>query len=172
MMSAVVKFIPESAIREQVRTEFLNISQNLTQLLPEADIQHVGSTAIPGALTKGDLDINVRIPADRFQSAERILGDRFERKPNPSYPDKFSYFKNDSPPISIGIQLTVIDSEFDFFWKFRDLLLQNPELVTAYNQIKQKFNGKASAAYRVAKSDFIEFIISSNIFKSFEGSFQ
>jgi len=105
------------------------------------------------------LDINVRIPANRFQIADRILAERFERKPNPSYPNKFSCFKDDSLPIPVGIQLTVMDSEFCNF------LLQNSEFGTAYNQIKQKFNGEAIAAYHVAKSEFIESIISRDDFQ-------
>jgi len=37
--------------------------QRIENLLPNADIQHVGSTAIPYSLTKGDLDIQVRVSA-------------------------------------------------------------------------------------------------------------
>ncbi|MGL4623159.1 hypothetical protein [Chroococcidiopsis sp.] len=44
----------------------------------------------------------------------------------------------------------------------------NPNVIlTTYNQIKQKFNGKAIAAYRLAKSEFIESTMSREYFQKF-----
>lgn len=52
------------------------------------------------------------------------------------------------------MQLTVIDSEFDFFWKFRDVLLQNDQYRTEYDQLKKRFEGESMEEYREAKNDF------------------
>ncbi len=37
------------------------------------DIQHIGSTAIPNSITKGDLDIQVRVSKEDFTKAVEIL---------------------------------------------------------------------------------------------------
>ncbi|HEX7027032.1 MAG TPA: GrpB family protein, partial [Gammaproteobacteria bacterium] len=54
-----VFFVPEAAVREKIARRFDHVKRQLLGLLPLADIQHVGSTAIPGSFTKGDLDIQV-----------------------------------------------------------------------------------------------------------------
>ncbi|WP_369436422.1 GrpB family protein [Lysinibacillus fusiformis] len=47
-------------------------------------------------------------------------------------------------------------SEYDFFWKFRDVLLQNDSFRMEYNALKRQFEGKAMDAYRVAKNEFFQ----------------
>jgi GrpB-like predicted nucleotidyltransferase (UPF0157 family) len=50
------------------------ISKFLTGLLPPAaDVRHIGATAIPGCLTKGNLDIVVRVPIDQFSDTDAVL---------------------------------------------------------------------------------------------------
>jgi GrpB-like predicted nucleotidyltransferase (UPF0157 family) len=64
-----VNFMREEAFRKKVERLFEEQKNRIQSLLPEADIQHIGSTAIPNSLTKGDLDIQVRIPAELFTVA-------------------------------------------------------------------------------------------------------
>jgi GrpB-like predicted nucleotidyltransferase (UPF0157 family) len=40
--------------------------------LPGARVEHVGSTAVPGSLTKGDLDICVIVEGGQFERASRV----------------------------------------------------------------------------------------------------
>jgi GrpB-like predicted nucleotidyltransferase (UPF0157 family) len=47
----IVSFLPEQSFRMQVRRKFAELKRKLADLVPTADIQHVGSTAIPGSLT-------------------------------------------------------------------------------------------------------------------------
>ena len=152
MNEETVKLIPEISVRNQVEQAFWSYSKKLVSLLPDADIQHIGSTAVPGSLTKGDLDLQVRIPKSQFKSADTILAQHFERNTGSIQTEEFSSFKDDSATVPIGIQLTVIGSKFDLFWKIRDLMLADPALVESYNQLKQNFEGKLMEDYLVAKS--------------------
>jgi GrpB-like predicted nucleotidyltransferase (UPF0157 family) len=61
-----VEFVDEPAIRSTVNAVFESLNAMLTALLPEARIEHIGSTAIPGAVTKGDLDIRVQVEQSAF----------------------------------------------------------------------------------------------------------
>ena len=61
-----MSFVPESEVRESVARLYSRLEKQLGELLPGADIQHVGSTAIPGCMTKGDLDIQVRVPPQTY----------------------------------------------------------------------------------------------------------
>ena len=54
----------------------------------------------------------------------------------------------------MGIQLTVIESRFDFFWRIRDLFLARPDLRDAYDALKRAHEGRSMAEYRDAKERF------------------
>ena len=47
-----VHFLEQSHFHEQAEKTFLERKEKILRLLPEADVQHVGSTAIPNSLTK------------------------------------------------------------------------------------------------------------------------
>lgn len=61
--------------------------------------------------------------------------------------------------------MTVIDSEFDFFWQFRDVLLKNDQFRIEYDELKRKFDGKSMESYRKAKNDFVNKIMQTTEFK-------
>jgi len=59
-----VNFYESKLFKDNAEKTFLLQKELIKGYLPEADIQHVGSTAIPKSITKGDLDIQVRINAN------------------------------------------------------------------------------------------------------------
>jgi GrpB-like predicted nucleotidyltransferase (UPF0157 family) len=48
---------PEADIRAATQAAVEEHRARILELLPEAEIEHVGSTSIPGALTKGDVAV-------------------------------------------------------------------------------------------------------------------
>ena len=128
----------------------------LRALLPaKADIQHIGSTAVPGCLTKGDLDLCVRVlPAD-FGVCEVVLARSLARNEGSDRNESFASFYLGE----VGVQLVAIGSSFDDFTRFRDALLANPALVERYNALKQAWSGKPMAEYREAKGEFVEMVL-------------
>ena len=50
----VVRIRPDAEIRVAAEPAFEEHRQRVLEMLPEAHVDHVGSTSIPGALTKGD----------------------------------------------------------------------------------------------------------------------
>jgi len=128
----------------------------IKRLIPYSDVQHVGSTAIPNSLTKGNLDIQVRVSKKQFPQAVTALSTLYESNDGSVKTNEFRAFKNDAANPPLGIQLTVIDSEFDFFWKFRDVLLQNDSHRMEYDELKKEFEGAMMDEYRVAKNEFFD----------------
>jgi len=53
--------------------EFERAAAALFVLVPFAAVEHVGSTAVPGSATKGDLDILVRVDRADFENAQFVL---------------------------------------------------------------------------------------------------
>ena len=128
----------------------------IEELLPESDVQHVGSTAIPNSITKGDLDIQVRVNAKIFPNAVKELAKLYELNEGSVKTETFRAFKDESTIPPVGVQLTVINSEFDFFWKFRDFLLMNDNYRKQYDNLKWKYEGMEMEDYREAKNKFFE----------------
>lgn len=131
-------------------------SRILASLL-KADVQHIGSTAIPGSITKGDLDINVRVARVDFSKAVELLKKLYEINQPENWSNDFASFKKDGYfDLDLGVQLVIINSKSDDFVKIRDLLLDRPDLVEECNKMKTKFEGESMEKYRKEKADFFE----------------
>ena len=150
---------PEPA-RVAAQQLFEAVSNSLTDTLPPtADIRHVGATAVPGCLTKGDLDIVVRVTAEDFEAADAALALRYARNGGSFRSTDFSAFEDASNQPHLGIQLTTIDSPFDSFHLFAETLRQSPQLVDEYNALKRSHHGCHMSVYRAAKDAFIEKVL-------------
>ncbi|MFF2858256.1 MULTISPECIES: GrpB family protein [unclassified Peribacillus] len=160
-----VNFFDNSLFYEKVKKTFYLHKKLIKEHLPEADVQHVGSTAVPNCLTKGDLDIQVRVTTEQFPMAVQTLSALYELNEGSVKTDSFRAFKDDSTVPPLGVQLNVINSEFDFFWKFRDVLLINDKYRKEYDDLKRNYEGKEMDEYREAKNEFFQRIIETPEFK-------
>lgn len=134
---------------------YRSVSQRLIRLLPTgSEIMHVGATAIANCLTKGDLDVMVRVEADQFGEARRALGSLFARGHSDTTDDFASFEDCDAVP-PLGIQLVAKGGAFDVFERFRDRLNASPALLREYNALKRKHDGAPMDIYREAKDHFI-----------------
>ena len=131
-----------------------------SDLPASAEIEHVGATAIPGCLTKGDLDICIRVAATEFEAADSILGRNFQRNLGSVRSGAFSAFMDDDRIPPLGVQLVAKGSDLDFFVEFRNRLRESDTLLTSYNDLKRRYEGRDMEEYRSAKADFISRAIS------------
>ncbi len=145
----------------RARELFERLRAALGPRLPSARIEHVGASAIPGALSKGDLDVCVVVAAHDFDAALATLhGAGFREKADTLRTPQLCMLVADRPDVDLAVQLVERDSKFEFFMAFRDALRGRPELVAEYNQIKQTAAAAGQDAYRAAKSAFIERVLS------------
>jgi GrpB-like predicted nucleotidyltransferase (UPF0157 family) len=161
-MSAVedelVNFASEQHFREAVGRLFARVEAQLSALLPGCDIQHVGSTAIPGSLTKGDLDVQVRVTSSKYDEAKEVLSRLYRVNIGGFASADATSFADYTTQPSLGVHLTVIDGSADIQW-FRDLLIASPALREEYDQLKHRFNGGSMAKYRDDKATFVERVL-------------
>ena len=73
-----VNFYNQNKFRKVVEKTYFTQKERILNLIPDADIQHVGSTSIPNSLTKGDIDIQVRVYQDQFTQAVEALSAVYE----------------------------------------------------------------------------------------------
>ncbi|MCT8137315.1 GrpB family protein [Anaerobacillus sp. CMMVII] len=161
-----VYFFSSDTLFEAAEFAFQIHKKKIHELLPEADIQHVGSSAIPNSLTKGDLDIQVRVNTEAFLTAVKALSTIYESNEGSIKTDFFRSFKDDHAVPPLGVQLTVIGSEFDDFWKFREVLLMNLQYRHEYDQLKKQFEGKEMEDYREAKHAFFQRLMKTKEFNN------
>jgi GrpB-like predicted nucleotidyltransferase (UPF0157 family) len=150
-----VSFLPEAHFRARVLRRFEQLKVELAALIPGADIQHVGSTAIPGSLTKGDLDIEVRVVASTYPAAKQRLSEIHDVNVGGFVGEDAVSFEDYSGTPSVGIHLTAIGGSADIQWRFRDLLVASEPLRHEYDDLKRQFEGKSMARYREAKERFV-----------------
>lgn len=154
-----VTFVEQATIAEVADAAFEQHKARLLELLPYADIQHIGSTAIPGALTKGDLDLQVRVLQAEFPDAEACLAQIYERNTGSIRTASFASFKDDHADPPLGIQLSVKGSELDDFCAFRDFIVAHPGYLEEFNQLKRSAQGLTMDDYREHKGRFVEKIL-------------
>ena len=155
-----VRFLPYDQVRERAEAAFREHHARLVALLPWADVQHVGSTAVPGARTKGDLDIQVRVPPERFAESEAVLARHYARNTLSERTDEFSAFQDETLEVPLGVQLTAMDGPHDIFARARDLLRADPARVAEYDALKARWEGGDMEAYREEKGAFFERLLS------------
>lgn len=149
-------FVAERSISSLAQDIFENHQMRIARLLPAADVQHVGGTAVPGALTKGDIDLAVRVPKAAFKDALRTLESAYEiHQPNNWIPTYASFKDDVSEELPVGVQLTVSGSEDDVFVATRDLLRNSSEMLSRYNDIKRAHKND-SETYRASKAVFFK----------------
>lgn len=128
-------------------------------MVPGAQIEHVGSTAIPGSITKGDLDVQVRVVASDYRAAEERLRELYDVNVGGFSGNDAISFEDYSDQPHVGVHLTVVGGSADIQWRFRDLLLASEPLRQEYDDLKRRFEGKSMAKYRDSKADFVERVL-------------
>jgi GrpB-like predicted nucleotidyltransferase (UPF0157 family) len=132
--------------REAAQRLFEVVRQVLVARLPAtADVRHIGATAVPDCLAKGDLDIVVRIPGGDFADADTALASP-ARNEGSIRTEGFSTFEDVASSPHLGVQLATIDGPLDFFHLFVKALQQSPKLVAEYNSLKRRHDGVNTAS--------------------------
>jgi len=134
------------------------------------DIQHIGSTSIPGAVAKPFIDIGVLVDSiddiDSFVKKLESLG--YSYKPDMSSIERIFLRKGD--PVEYHLSIACPKHTF---WNrqmsFRNYLRKRPEFVEEYNQLKSKniemtpdedFSDLSkSKVYNQGKGEFVEKVL-------------
>ena len=129
------------------------------------DIQHIGSTAVPGLAAKPLLDLGIAV-ADAAMVAACIpritaLGYSYRGYRGANQ----GYFFDLGPEHNLTHYLHLLlisDAGWQNYLRFRDYLRAHPEARAAYQQLKQDLAAKYAAdraAYSAAKTTFIQGIL-------------
>lgn len=133
------------------------------------EIEHVGSTAVPGLGGKGIIDIAIGVTKETMAKAEQALEELgYNFKPNASTEDR-SVFVLDLPSLSgtshrYHLHLTYPESsDWIGFLQFRDHLRNHPDALEEYANKKREAALKAEGngkVYRNLKDPLIKKLLS------------
>lgn len=158
-----MEFIERSQFLPRIEKIYSELELKLLQILPNSRIEHIGSSAIPGVVSKGDLDIFVGVNQDDFLNAiELITSIGFHEKLDTLRTDSLCMMTTLVYNEDVAIQIVANGTEHESFLTFRDRLRSNSELVSKYNQLKLGCKGMPHDTYRNIKSAFIESVLNAH----------
>ena len=149
-------------LKPQVQRVLSQVAAQLEALIPGTELHHIGATAIPGALTKGDIDVLLRVSGTRFQTVVDRLKRHFTIKQPANWTPGFASFGDDTSfELPLGVQVVVKDAREDFLLFLRDYLISHPEALAEYNRLKMTHAAEGPEGYWKAKDRFLAKILAS-----------
>ena len=156
-----VKLLEYKDYKNRVEEIFSSLSKELSEAMPYARIEHIGSSSIPNSLSKGDLDIFVGVPSDSHELAVEIVKSLgFKEKIGTFRSNELCMLVTDKFNHDVAVQLIANNSRFEDFIRFRDVLRSKSELLKTYNDIKLSAYNLPVDKYREEKSKFINHVLS------------
>jgi GrpB-like predicted nucleotidyltransferase (UPF0157 family) len=159
-----LRFRPAHTLSGPIRRGFAEERSKILLLLPGAEVLHTGATSVPAALTRGDLDIHVRVPSGDFPRATDALAGTYASYRTEMWTPGFATFVVPNRSIPTGIALTTIGGEHDQrFLLAWDRLSREPQLLQELNALKLTYDESDDAAsYESAKSAFFSSLVTSD----------
>lgn len=130
--------------------------RELSIMIPWAEFQHIGSTAVLGAITKGDVDIQIRVASEDFETTKSRLSERFSVNKDSIQKGGFISFHGSALHPMLGLQVSVIGGSLDHFSAVRDIFRADGDLQKRYNELKIATHSLGGDVYRERKAAFLE----------------
>lgn len=138
-----------------VAAAFLTERQRIAAAVPTAEVVHTGATSIGSLLTRGDLDIHVRVPSAYFAAAAAALGHMYRPYRPEMWTVGFAAYTRALGTLPIGVALTSIGGEHDRRFKTAwDRLATDEALIDEYNALKLRHAGGDETEYEAEKAAF------------------
>ena len=133
----------------------------ICSLLPTADVQEVGSTAIAGMIGKQDIDLQALVAQGSFIAARALLDQHFRRDEQQLSSDIYQAYHLDGDQ-NVSIQLTVKSGPHDVFLAFLNILRSDAYVREQYANLKKRYDGRSMDEYRHAKQEFITNVLAAS----------
>lgn len=158
----MLKFLEAHQYQGEISRLYEEIAKEVGQLLPNARVEHIGASSIPGAVSKGDLDVFVGVARDTLEQAVTLLErNGYREKSNTLRNESLCMLESKAYEYPVALQVVVNESQFETFLKFRDALRDREALLKEYNQMNKLCEGMSENDYRSRKSEFLEKVLGS-----------
>lgn len=151
-----VRLRPVSEVAPLAGEIVAEVATELRELVPDCNIEHIGATALPDGVTKGDVDVNIRVPSSSFGRAVEMLTAQFAVAQPQNWTQTYASFSDPDRALPLGLQVTVIGSPDDFLVKLRDLMRNDPLLRRDYDRCKTLAAQLGGRGYWEAKNRMLQ----------------
>jgi hypothetical protein len=155
--ATVTALRPASEIIETARAILRDQRAHLAPLIREPGVQLIllGGSSLPGAVTKGDVDLHLRTPPRAFAGTVELLRGVYRVVHPQIWQPTLATFETGAA-LPTGIAVTPFGSEHDLrFTRAWQRLATDPEMLRAYNELKVAAADDAEA-YERRKSAFFD----------------
>ena len=149
---------PVESLARDVELVLAELRRELAAIAPGVCVEHIGATSMPDGITKGDVDVNLRVAPERFDSLVAALSARFDVAQPQNWTSTFASFSDTRRGLPLGVQVTVAGSDDDFLVELRDRMRADPDLRRRYDGLKRANAPAGREAYWQAKNDFLRSI--------------
>jgi GrpB-like predicted nucleotidyltransferase (UPF0157 family) len=150
-----LKFLMSDVFANDAAQAFAEHERRIRERLPDAEIRHTGGTSLPGVLTTGDVDLQVRVEPSSFEKARDVLGDLYEPHHPEIWHTEGAFFTAPASAPKVEVALTAIGGLDDLHhgdaWR---RIAADPDLIRRYNAMKRVHEGGAVDDYNAAKRAF------------------
>jgi GrpB-like predicted nucleotidyltransferase (UPF0157 family) len=148
-------FVWSDLVAEDAAAAFVEHERRIRERLTNVEVGHRGGTSVPGVVTTGDVDLQVRTDRESFLAARDALCELYE----PLYPEVWhsegAFFVAARSQPAVEVALTVIGSLDDLHhgeaWQH---IAEDPKLIERYNDIKRAHEFGSDDDYQAAKREF------------------
>lgn len=149
---------PGGEFIEQARAILQNERVRLARLLGEHELVLVGGSCAHDTLTKGDVDLHLRVPAGDFDQTVTVLRDVYQVVHPEIWQESLATFAVRAA-LPTGVAVTRVGSEHDLrFSRSWQLLAADRDLLSAYNAMKLECQGD-DREYERRKSAFFDMLL-------------
>jgi GrpB-like predicted nucleotidyltransferase (UPF0157 family)/predicted kinase len=158
--SAPVELVPVAEVAAGADTVVADVESSLREVLPDCQVEHIGATSMPDGVTKGDVDVNVRVSQRDFATVVDLLRQRYDIAQPDNWSPTYASFSDPAHDLPVGLQVTAVGSSDDFLVDLRDLMRGDPQLRRDYDRVKSGAASLGPDGYWAAKNAFLEPIVS------------
>ena len=131
----------------------------LAPLLGEHELVLLGGSSLPAALTKGDVDLHLRVPAADQGRTVAALRAVYQVVHPEIWQESLATFAVPGTALPTGVAVTPAGSEHDLrFRRCWQRLAADPALVEAYNAVKLRYRDRPGE-YERHKSAFFDMVM-------------
>ena len=151
-----VTLLESAQYQDDAAATFAAVAAQVAAIVPQARIEHIGASSIPGAVSKGDLDICVLVPPqDHAPGVAALEAAGCSAKADTLRAPDLCMLLWPGTTMDVALQVVACGSRFECFLHFRDALRADSALVAEYNRLKQRFASEGMDRYREEKARFI-----------------
>ncbi len=157
--AAIVAVLAPRHYQDPATAAYEDAELLLSSILPDARIEHVGASAVPGAYSRGGVDVCVAVPRETFDEALGVLCEagcvpRSLRSQDDGA-DRLAVLAAPHGEVQVTLRLVESGSRHESLMRFRDALRNDATLLARYNAIKIEAAPLGGAVYAESKGRFI-----------------